>query len=608
MRLELDALAREHEARPPGAARGDLIERATRALEACRTGGVAEFLVVAAARLGTLLNDTGRPGDALTILASHEGGLGVLREHPLGIAFRQQHLRALAAVARSRSPQVASPAWREVEERASEMIERVEQLRLRVSVPDLFNAYTRYSIQIYAIAVEARMALGDPAGALRCTELVKCRSLHRLLAGGTAGGSAALQAEFRELSRRLDQLPPDQPVPPALPARRRALWDRIAAERFTERAEILPSFTVNALQRALPPDLAVVSWFWLDDVRFLVAAMNREQAVIRIARVDSAASAQMREQAAAILGFQEGGSTQVTRLPAALGDVLFPEAVRALLEPARRLVLSPHRALHALPLQSLTWEGRTPLGRRFALSYAPNLTTLLTPAAPRRERRVLFVGVPERAPGHVARPLAGVYAELDGVRAALPGGAVRALVGEAAREGDLARLSESGELAGFDLVHFACHGTSVDSDSPMESRLLLYDSDLDGLDIAQWRMDADVVVLSACSAGQRPVSGRGLHELPGDELYGLQAALVAAGARQVLATNWPVRDDVAAAITAAFHRELLQHPADIALQRAIAAYCDANPVAARMPHLWACWFLTTVRMPRASTGDGDAEG
>ena len=53
-------------------------------------------------------------------------------------------------------------------------------------------------------------------------------------------------------------------------------------------------------------------------------------------------------------------------------------------------------------------------------------------------------------------------------------------------------------LARYRCLHFALHGHSIDSDTPMEAHLLLREKKLDGLDISNWRLDADLVVLSAC--------------------------------------------------------------------------------------------------------------
>ncbi|WP_376100484.1 CHAT domain-containing protein [Roseomonas sp. CCTCC AB2023176] len=69
-------------------------------------------------------------------------------------------------------------------------------------------------------------------------------------------------------------------------------------------------------------------------------------------------------------------------------------------------------------------------------------------------------------------------------------------------------------------------------------------------DILDLRLDADLVILSACNTAVGPAGG----DLAGEGLTGLARAFFYAGTRGVLATHWSV-DDLAAAITIA---DLLQ--------------------------------------------------
>lgn len=103
-------------------------------------------------------------------------------------------------------------------------------------------------------------------------------------------------------------------------------------------------------------------------------------------------------------------------------------------------------------------------------------------------------------------------------------------------------------LGGFDVLHFAAH-TIGDEEHPWRSRIVLdrrtgSDSvpDLVAGDIARARVAARLVVLSGCrTAGNRV--------LPGEGLQGLAAAFLAAGARTVVATLWPVNDRSAYLLT-----------------------------------------------------------
>ena len=46
-------------------------------------------------------------------------------------------------------------------------------------------------------------------------------------------------------------------------------------------------------------------------------------------------------------------------------------------------------------------------------------------------------------------------------------------------------------------------------------------------------------------------------ELPGDDLFGLQAAFFAAGAKRIVCSLWPVESSIASPLMTRFHRSLL---------------------------------------------------
>jgi CHAT domain-containing protein len=101
------------------------------------------------------------------------------------------------------------------------------------------------------------------------------------------------------------------------------------------------------------------------------------------------------------------------------------------------------------------------------------------------------------------------------------------------------------DLRGYTNLHFALHG-EVDPADPRRSGLLLSRSDAsDGLltleEILNLRLDADLVVLSACDTARGPiVRGEGVESIAWGFLH--------AGARAVLATHWAVRDSDAVVI------------------------------------------------------------
>lgn len=122
------------------------------------------------------------------------------------------------------------------------------------------------------------------------------------------------------------------------------------------------------------------------------------------------------------------------------------------------------------------------------------------------------------------------------------------------------------------IIHFATHGY-VDNRSPFDSGLVLSIPEelTEGRDnglLQVWeifesvRLDADLVVLSACETGVGEIRG-------GEGIIGLTRAFQYAGARSVLASLWRVEDEATAELMQRFYRHLRSgKPKDEALRAA----------------------------------------
>jgi CHAT domain-containing protein len=142
------------------------------------------------------------------------------------------------------------------------------------------------------------------------------------------------------------------------------------------------------------------------------------------------------------------------------------------------------------------------------------------------------------------------------------------------------------------ILHVASHGI-LNTASPLDSALVLApaagaDDEDNGL-LQAWevfehvRVDADLVVLSACDTGL----GR---TFAGEGLLGLTRAFQFAGARAVAATLWTAPDEATASLMDAFYEALRRgHPSDEALalaqRRLLASPATAHPFS------WAAFVL-----------------
>jgi CHAT domain-containing protein len=188
------------------------------------------------------------------------------------------------------------------------------------------------------------------------------------------------------------------------------------------------------------------------------------------------------------------------------------------------------------------------------------------------------------------------------------GVAVDVLQGDDAKRSTLEHMRAEGRLSRYRYVHLGTHGESALAapNAPLEAKLHLRLSHLDSMDIAMLGMRAEVVVLSACCSGQRAVVGRGSDSepkdlgmdagLPGDEIFGMQAALFQSGVHAVLGALWPVDVEPTATIIPEFHRGLSENlPAEVALQSAVARYLQTmqDPWLRKAVN-WAPFFVSTM--------------
>ncbi|MBB2720293.1 CHAT domain-containing tetratricopeptide repeat protein [Rhizobium sophoriradicis] len=177
-------------------------------------------------------------------------------------------------------------------------------------------------------------------------------------------------------------------------------------------------------------------------------------------------------------------------------------------------------------------------------------------------------------------------------------------LGPSATETDIKRLSETHELENYRVVHFATHGLLAGDTEAMARRqgepaLVMTppdrpkDADDDGLltasEVAQLKLNADWVILSACNtaAGDK---------LGAEALSGLARAFFYAGTRALLVSHWPVYSDAAVQLLNMTFAELRRNPTlgrSEALRRAMVDLMD-DPDQEDNPHpsIWAPFSLT----------------
>ena len=144
------------------------------------------------------------------------------------------------------------------------------------------------------------------------------------------------------------------------------------------------------------------------------------------------------------------------------------------------------------------------------------------------------------------------------------------------------------DLRGYKYVHFATHGLT-DESHPDRSCLILaqtrnspHDNLLTGSEMYGLRLDADLVVLSACQTGKGQLR-------QGEGVIGLTRGLLYAGARNLVVSQWNVNDASTADLMTRFYGKLLAGQTNREALRAAKLELLSGKYAC--PHYWAPFVL-----------------
>ena len=354
-------------------------------------------------------------------------------------------------------------------------------------------------------------------------------------------------------------------------------------DRFPRYAQLLSQTPVEAERIAalLAPNEALLLTAVVGN-RGYTLLLHRGRLALHPVAISSAALTRK------VAGLRRGLEPVANGLPnfdVGLAHELYRDVIGPLLDDARsieRLIVVPTGPLLSLPPDVLVAAPPGPglavewLVKRHALVVAPSVKAFADlRAAPTRDRagppRFVGVGDPAYARGQirsagggdnpcgegydaraqVARfaPLPETADEVRAMAAAVGVNTATLFLGDAATKSAL----RAAPLAEADVLVFATHGV-LPSDLACEAEpgLVLTPrpgtgTDDDGLlrasEVAALKLNAALVILSACSTAGAD------GQLSGESLSGLVRAFFFAGARNVLATHWPIASEPTVALT-----------------------------------------------------------
>jgi CHAT domain-containing protein/Flp pilus assembly protein TadD len=270
------------------------------------------------------------------------------------------------------------------------------------------------------------------------------------------------------------------------------------------------------------------------------------------------------------------------------------------------VVIVADGALHYLPFETLMPPGGRFLGEDFTVAYVPSASVLAELPAPSgvRRKELLAYGNPYFGPGpprpataqDVVRgldvrdglrltPLPNTRYEVEGIAALYPTSMSTTHLGRAATKTSV----QQENLTEYKRIHFATHAF-IDERRPERSGIVLSSAGQeDGVlrinDILALKLNADLVVLSACQTGLGKL-------MRGEGISGLTRAFLFAGTPRVVASLWNVNDAATTDLMKTFYRKMQDGLAPArALQAAKLEMMRSGVAAYRAPYFWAAFVL-----------------
>lgn len=273
-----------------------------------------------------------------------------------------------------------------------------------------------------------------------------------------------------------------------------------------------------------------------------------------------------------------------------------------------RLIISPDGLLHYLPFEAILTETSTNdenalqelpyLLHQYAISYNYTATLWLQmmqdKSTGRRTKGMLGItaayDVAEEYWDQKWMKLRRSLGNLDGAKEEVTLLKKRYsghfAIGESATEKTFKTFAEESQI-----IHLAMHGL-VDNTVPMRSGLIFTedsnpktDNILFAYEISSLDLDADLVVLSACSTGD------GLYR-NGEGVMSLGRSFMYAGASSLLTTLWQINDQATERIMGTFYEKLSEGlPKDQALREAKLTYLKEVRGTIGHPMFWAAYVM-----------------
>jgi len=320
---------------------------------------------------------------------------------------------------------------------------------------------------------------------------------------------------------------------------------------------------VEQIQQVLPESAAMLEYV-VADPRSYCLVITRDS--VRVVPLESAQR------------LRSGVSTYLTAIRRKKSaETQARDLYESILQPAgealakKTLVIVPDGPLHLVPFDSLMDRAGHFLVESHTVVYSPSATSYFLLAVdqsrrPRPARNLLGVGGIPYNPTEMAETTAtrgydvhaltnlpGSRDEVLAADAAFHDAGNTLLLGANATESAFKRA----ELSQYKLIHLAVHGLANTTDADRSALVLLSDPAagedgyLQASEIVQLKLNADLVVLSACDTDVGPIQGE-------EGIATLARSFLLAGAKAVVSTLWSVDDTFSLFLMKQFYRHIAE--------------------------------------------------
>jgi CHAT domain-containing protein len=147
-------------------------------------------------------------------------------------------------------------------------------------------------------------------------------------------------------------------------------------------------------QKSLRKNSDSPHYYWLDKKTLLIVLIDRQECISFLQPVTLKQHSDLEKFVHFVQDLCSGQNDPRLDSVRTFTSILLPQWVKKCLQGKRRLLISPHRLLHALPFHALQWSAEDDyLIQHFAVTHVPNLTSLTLPYPVAKQMRVLVLGI-----------------------------------------------------------------------------------------------------------------------------------------------------------------------------------------------------------------------